>query len=119
MLEITNDNVIYLTKGDTGVINIQVSGSGLMPESELVFTVRNAQNLDNIMFQLTETASEVGIIEKAVNDTAKWKVTIYGAATNSLKRKKYYYDFAIVTGESGDKQTFVGGGKDKLEFWVT
>lgn len=121
MLEITNDNIIYLTKGDSGVINIEVSGSDVST-MDLVFTVRNAQNLDTEMFSLTSAeaqGTDDGIIEHE-SGTNKWTVTIYKEATQGLKRKKYVYDFAVEdTVTHGDKITFVGGGKEKLEFWVT
>lgn len=118
MLEIKN-NVIYLTKGDTGVINIEVTGSDVS-DKELRFTVRNAGNLDNIMFTLVsgEEPTEAGQISHEAG-TNKWTVQIYRAATTELKRKRYFYDFAIEDENSGDKITFVGGGVNKTEFWVT
>lgn len=115
MLEIKNDT-IYLTKGDTGIINIEVTGSDVS-DKDLRFTVRNAVNLDNVMFTLVsgEAASDFGEITHDGGN--KWTVTIYTTATTELKRKKYFYDFAIEG--DGDKTTFVGGGVNKTEFWVT
>lgn len=118
MLEIKND-VIYLTKGDSGVINIEVTGSDVS-DKDLRFTVRNAVNLDNVMFTLVsgEAATTAGQISHEAG-TNKWTVQIYTTATADLKRKKYFYDFAIEDENSGDKITFVGGGINKTEFWVT
>ena len=125
MLEVKSDNSIYLTKGDSGILNITVTGDDVSALT-LKFTVRNAQNLDNEMFSITQgeviPVDQVvyGVIDHTPGSNT-WTLRIYKAATSSMKRKKYYYDFSLEnTAEtSGDKTTFVGGGQVKTEFWVT
>ena len=123
MLEINSiNNAIYLTKGDTGIINISIEGdtSGY---NSLHFYVRNANSLDNVKIHITNDTgnlTEEEIAQGSVtssNEGKNWTIQIEPAATEDLKRQKYVYDFKL-KGSAG-VTTFVGGGKDKTEFWVT
>lgn len=123
MLEVTNENAIYLTKGDSGTLNITVKGEDVST-MDLKFTVRNAKTLDNVMFIIstdssetseTEGGNKVGMAETTGTNT--WTIRIFKNATADLKRNKYVYDFALEN--AGDKITFVGGGAEKTEFWIT
>lgn len=122
MLEInTVTNAIYLTKGDSGIINITLTGDSLGDYNDMKFYVRNAQNQDSVMFTLgmNDGDTEKGIITGSGNS---YSIRIYPAATLDMKRKKYVYDIKLISGNettTGDVITFVGGGTVKTEFWVT
>lgn len=122
MLEVTNENAIYLTKGDSGTLNITVKGEDVST-MDLKFTVRNAKTLDNVMFVISTDATETSETEAGKVGTAEttgtntWTIRIFKNATADLKRNKYVYDFALEN--AGDKITFVGGGAEKTEFWIT
>lgn len=121
MLEIDNtNNTIYLTKGDSGVINISLNGD-TTGYSDLHFYVRSATQQDNVKIHISNNNSFLGQDEAPVGTIngsgANWSLHIDPAATEELKRGKYVYDFKL-TGD-GVVTTFVGGGKDKVEFWVT
>jgi hypothetical protein len=132
MLEIDKDSTIYLTKGDSGVINISLDGDIGNNYSELHFYVRSATQQDNVKIHITSNvntlpeedkvaAHSAGSIEKVSENTLEnWTLSIAPAATTDLKRGKYVYDFKLTgVGGKGVVTTFVGGGKDKVEFWVT
>lgn len=132
MLEIDKDSTIYLTKGDSGVINIHLDGNIDNNYNELHFYVRSATQQDNVKIHITSNvnalpeedrsaASSAGSIEKVSENTLEdWTLSIAPAATVDLKRGKYVYDFKLTgTGGTGIVTTFVGGGKNKVEFWVT
>ena len=121
MLEInTIDNSILLTKGDTGVINISLNGD-ITGYDHLHFYVRNANSQDNVKIHIsddTANLTEEEIAQGRIEGSgANWTVYIASAATQDLKRQKYVYDFKL-TGDA-NVTTFVGGGKEKTEFWVT
>lgn len=121
MLEINStSNTIYLTKGDTGVINIALNGD-LTGYDHLHFYVRNANSLDAVRIHISDDTSGLTEEEQAMGtiegSAGAWTVRIASAATNNLKRQKYVYDFKL-TGD-GNVTTFIGGGKEKTEFWVT
>ena len=121
MLEIdVTTNSIYLTKGDTGVINISLTGD-TTGYSYLHFYVRNANQQDNVKIHvsndLTNLTEEEQLQGRVEGSGANWVLYINPQATAELKRGKYVYDFKL-TGD-GVVTTFVGGGKDKTEFWVT
>lgn len=119
MLEINSTtNAIYLTKGDTGVINITLNGD-TTGYNALHFYVRNATSLDNVRIHITSNnpTEEQAAQGTITNSGNTWTVTIKSAATEDLKRQKYVYDLKL-TGD-GVVTTFVGGGKNKTEFWVT
>ena len=140
MLEIDKDSTIYLTKGDSGVINISLDGdigNNYSEDignnySELHFYVRSATQQDNVKIHITSNVNALpeedrvaaylaGSIEKISENTLEnWTLFIAPAATADLKRGKYVYDFKLTgMGGKGNVTTFVGGGKDKVEFWVT
>lgn len=126
MLEINSNDFIYLTKGDSGTINITLQqGYESQAGDNIEFYVRNARNLDNIQFALT-SAGEVegfnnntyGTITAAQDTTNKWTINIASLATEEMKRGKYVYDIKLHRND-GTISTFLGGGVDKLNFVVT
>lgn len=141
MLEISSNDFIYITKGDTGVFTVKLT-QGYDPNNEdkLRFYVRNARNLDNVIFALGETEngagdtipegnfSDAGYIKKVIENNSwregEWEIhiapeaTAGSAALSEMKRTKYVYDIKLIKNDNS-VITFVGGGADKLNFVVT
>ena len=113
MLRIDNDSNIYLTKGDSGIINIKLDN---IPEgyTGLEFYVRQSSNLDNVVFQLPD-ASKGSISFDSEN--LIYTITLLPNTTANIKRKNYVYDFKL----TGDNlvTTFLGGDVNKMNFVVT
>ena len=114
MLRIDNNNNIFLTKGDSGIINIKLDSTPAGYD-KMEFYVRQAQNLDNVLISIVQgESSDYGQISSD-NDT--YTLTIFKAATENLKRRAYVYDFKL----SGTNvvTTFIGGDVNKNQFTVT
>lgn len=113
MLRIDNNDNIYITKGDSGIINIKLDNlpSGY---TDLEFYVRQSQNLDNIVLQLPDV--EKGTISYD-SETLTYTMTLLPEATADIKRRSYVYDFKL----TGDNvvTTFIGGDVNKNLFVVT
>ena len=119
MLRIDNNSNIYLTKGDSGIINIKLDN---IPEgyNKLEFYVRQSSNLDNIIFQLPD--DNKGTISFDEN-TLIYTITLLPAATADIKRKTYVYDFKLtgtdLVAGTNLVTTFLGGDVNKMNFVVT
>ena len=117
MLEIdASTSAMYLTKGDSATINITLQGS-TDGYSNLHFYVRNANNLDTVRIHISSDNTGESTKGNITGSGDSWTVHIAPEATADMKRQKYVYDFKL-TGSS-NVTTFVGGGKNKTEFWVT
>ena len=116
MLRIDNNNNIFLTKGDSGIINIKLDSTPTGYD-KMEFYVRQAQNLDNVLISIVQgVSSEYGQIAYD-SGTGIYTLTIFKAATENLKRRSYVYDFKL----SGTNvvTTFIGGDVSKNQFTVT
>lgn len=116
MLRIDNNNNIFLTKGDSGIINIKLDSTPAGYDV-MEFYVRQAQNLDNVLISIVQgVSSDYGQIAYD-SGTGIYTLTIFKAATENMKRRSYVYDFKL----SGTNvvTTFIGGDVSKNQFTVT
>lgn len=99
MLKVYNDGLIQLTRGDTAVLNIDITNDAtgeayaIQPEDELVLSMKRSVNDTEVCMQ------------KRVKGTAQ--LLIEPADTGSLRFGRYVYDVQITTG-LGQVYTVIG-----------
>ena len=102
-------NDIYLTRGDTSYIEIDVSYAGygcskdykFQEGDKLFFTVKQNFNMEDFLFQKVISFQDTDEIENG-----SVIIKIEPSDTNNLDFRSYIYDVELITSD-GDKYTIV------------